>query len=54
MLPEAPPTIWIDLMGTYVPYGQAAPTTAQIGLRSVDYNGMASTARIPADDFFPK
>ena len=29
-LPEAPPTSWIGLMGTsYVPYGQAAPTTAQ-------------------------
>ena len=30
-LPEAPPTSWTGLMGTssYVPYGQATPTTAQ-------------------------
>ena len=33
MLLEAPPTSWIGLMGTScVPYGQAAPTTAQLGL----------------------
>ena len=30
MLPKAPPTNWIGLMGTsYVSHGQAAPTTAQ-------------------------
>ena len=49
MLPEAPPTSWIGLMGTsYVQNGQAAPTTAQW------VDGHSIIDRTPADCFFPK